>query len=50
MRPVLPKLVSLSSLVSSLPELGDTTLVQLDLEVLLERVKNLIADMMKDVA
>lgn len=46
MRPVLHKMMSTSSLVSSLPELGDTTLVQLDLDVFLERVKNSTADPM----
>lgn len=51
MRPTLPRLMNSSSLVSSLPELADTNLVQLDLDVFLERVRNPIADsMMKDIA
>lgn len=51
MRPILPKLMSSSSLVSSLLELGDTTLVQLDLDDFLERVHNPVANpMMRDVA
>lgn len=48
MRPTLLKLGLTSCLVSSLPEMGDTSLALMDLSDLLERAKNLVQNSMME--